>query len=574
MTYINNFLDKEPLLDYSKNIFNNNSSNYIFNEPNEYNDHTPKELGPKNLIYKSIFPQKESILKKRFNNHSNITNDRKNIQLNQNINMKYNNKTNIVSQKNKRKLIKIVDNSKENNNSITNDYNNNGYTIDINNSGKIMNNNNKYSQNSSNNKNRTKYRINTVNAFNTSNTENGINIGIDIYEDLKGKKNLKIHKSEDNYNNILDKNDFIKNIKEIEDLNLLDEIDKKNGQYFSTTENINKINIGNPYISSNERYEKGINIIRKMPLTYKSKNNTNEGNNIIRKNSSNKEQINIPKIKINEHRNFYNKTHKNKLIVNDDSFYNNTENFNIQNNNILTTITNRVKEEEKTLQKNLSFEDKNKQNILNKKNNYAHSSNKYGNKNIIQKIPSISDLKENIKRLNLIIKEKINKINSYEIIIKHYKEKMNIIMQNNFKLNEEKKKNQCLLNKYRNEIINLRDRLERVNKIDIINQKHNSEQKIKELENQLENYIKENKKLKLLLNQNRYNKKSINEEIEPRENLINKFNSSSFIYEKYENRRKKSYSVSKNRNNLSFFSTKTFQEDEIEQKNDIKIKNN
>ena len=53
-------------------------------------------------------------------------------------------------------------------------------------------------------------------------------------------------------------------------------------------------------------------------------------------------------------------------------------------------------------------------------------------------------------------------------------------MQNNIKLNEEKKKNQFLLNKYRNEIINLRDRLERVNKIDIVNQKYNSEQKIKE----------------------------------------------------------------------------------------------
>ena len=143
-------------------------------------------------------------------------------------------------------------------------------------------------------------------------------------------------------------------------------------------------------------------------------------------------------------------------------------------------------------------------------------------------------------------------------------------MQNNIKLNEEKKKNQFLLNKYRNEIINLRDRLERVNKIDIVNQKYNSEQKLKELEKQLNNYMKENKELKLLI-QNRNNQKSINEEINPRENLLNKFNTSSFIYE---NRRKKSYSVSKNRNNLSFFSTKTFQEDEIELKNDIKIENN
>ena len=567
MTYINNFLDKEPFQDYSNNIFNNNSSNYIFKEQNEYNDYTKNELGTKNLVYKSIFPQKEAILKNRLNKHNNFTNERINFQLNRNGNMKYSNKTNIVPKNKQRKLFNIVDNSKENNNSISNDYYNNDYSMDVNNLGKFINNNIKYSQNSSNNKNRTKYRINSCT---TSNTENGRNIGIDIYRDIKSKKNSIAQKSDDNFNNILDKNDFIKNVREIEDLNILDEIDKKNDQYFSTAENINIINIGNPYVSSNERYEKGINIIKKMPLTSKSKNNTNAGDNILRKNSSNKEQIIKPKIKINEHRNFYNKTYKNKLIVNDVSIYNNTENFNLQNNNVLTSITNRGIEEEKTLQKNLSFEDKHKQNIVYKKNNYAHSSNKYGNKNIIKKIPNISDLKENIKRLNLIIKEKINKINSYERIIKQYKEKMNNIMQNNIKLNEEKKKNQFLLNKYRNEIINLRDRLERVNKIDIVNQKYNSEQKIKELEKQLNNYMKENKELKLLI-QNRNNQKSINEEINPRENLLSKFNTSSFIYE---NRRKKSYSVSKNRNNLSFFSTKTFQEDEIELKNDIKIENN
>ena len=366
MTYINNFLDKEPFQDYSNNIFTNNSPNYIFKEQNEYDDYTQNELGTKNLVYKSIFPQKEAILKNTLNKHSNFTNERNNLnnfQLNRNGNMKYSNKTNIVP-KNKRKLFNIVDNSKENNNSISNDYYNNDYAMDVNNLGKFINNNIKYSQNSSNNKNRTKYRIN---SFTISNTENGRNIGIDIYRDLKSKKNSIAQKSEDNFNNILDKNDFIKNVKEIEDLNILDEIDKKNDQYFSTAENINIINIGNPYISSNERYEKGINIIKKMPLTSKSKNNTTTGDNILRKNSSNKEQINKPKIKINEHRNFYNKTYKNELIVNDDSIYNNTENFNLQNNNVLTSITNRGIEEEKTLQKNLSFEDKHKQNIVYKK---------------------------------------------------------------------------------------------------------------------------------------------------------------------------------------------------------------
>ena len=109
-----------------------------------------------------------------------------------------------------------------------------------------------------------------------------------------------------------------------------------------------------------------------------------------------------------------------------------------------------------------------------------------------------------------------------------------------------------------------------MNKIDFINNKYNSEQKIKELENQLEKYKKENKDLKLLLIKNKNNQMSINEEIDPRENLINKFNTSSFINE---NHRKKSYSVSKNKTNLSFFSSKTFREDEIEMKNDKKNEN-
>ena len=113
MTYINNFLDKEPFQDYSNNIFTNNSPNYIFKEQNEYNDYTQNELGTKNLVYKSIFPQKEAILKNTLNKHNNFTNERNNFQLNRNGNMKYSNKTNIVP-KNKRKLFNIVDNSKEN----------------------------------------------------------------------------------------------------------------------------------------------------------------------------------------------------------------------------------------------------------------------------------------------------------------------------------------------------------------------------------------------------------------------------------------------------------------------------
>ena len=379
-------------------------------------------------------------------------------------------------------------------------------------------------------------------------------------------------------------------------MNNLDEIDKKNGQYFSTTENINNMNIRKPFISSNDKYEREINIIKRMPLDSKPKNNINKRennlenfikennkndyfiNNISRKNSNNNNQEKINKLKVNtnENRIFNNHTYKNRLIINDDSFYNNIEKSIQQNNPILTTITYKNEEESKNLQRNLSFEDKAKQNKENKNFHNYYSISKYGNKNIIQKIPKNLennhniDLKEIIKKLKNIIKEKNDKIISFNKVIRQYKERINAFIQNNIKLNEEKTKNKYLLNKYKNEINTLKDKLNNMNKIDFINNKYNSEQKIKELENQLEKYKKENKDLKLLLIKNKNNQMSINEEIDPRENLINKFNTSSFINE---NHRKKSYSVSKNKTNLSFFSSKTFREDEIEMKNDKKNEN-
>ena len=110
---------------------------------------------------------------------------------------------------------------------------------------------------------------------------------------------------------IIDKNDFIKNIKEIDDLNYLDEIDKKTEDFFMTTENINNLILDENYlIPSNDNYEKAINILQTMPLNsripeinndfkpnrnnfednIKSEihNNINETNKNVLKNSSNK----------------------------------------------------------------------------------------------------------------------------------------------------------------------------------------------------------------------------------------------------------------------------------------------
>ena len=599
---MNGLLNNENFVDYTNDIFNDNSSRYILKGINEINNYiptqienklTPDKIGTnKNLIYKSIFPRNERIIRNKFN-YNNVDENKNSYQISKNENKNNDTKKQIYNQQRKnRRLMNKIDNAKHNN-SLSNNYYNNDYSQNINYIEKYMNINLKDFPNSSNNKRRSRYKVNTLY---TTNTENGRNLDIDIYSDLKGIKNLKTQKSEDNLNIILDKNDFIKNIKEIDDLNNLDEIDKKNGQYFSTTENINNMNIRKPFISSNDKYEREINIIKRMPLDSKPKNNINKRennlenfikennkndyfiNNISRKNSNNNNQEKINKLKVNtnENRIFNNHTYKNRLIINDDSFYNNIEKSIQQNNPILTTITYKNEEESKNLQRNLSFEEKAKQNKENKNFHNYYSISKYGNKNIIQKIPKNLennhniDLKEIIKKLKNIIKEKNDKIISYNKIIKQYKERINAFIQNNIKLNEEKTKNKYLLNKYKNEINTLKDKLNNMNKIDFINNKYNSEQKIKELENQLEKYKKENKDLKLLLIKNKNNQMSINEEIDPRENLINKFNTSGFINE---NHRKKSYSVSKNKTNLSFFSSKTFREDEIEMKNDKKNEN-
>ena len=600
---MNDLLNTDYFVDYTNDIYNDNSSGYILRGINKINNYIPTEIrskvtpnkieNGKNLIYKSIFPKNERIIRNKYNHNNNVIKNSYYNHINENANINHNNKNpNLMQPRKSSKMINIVDNTKENNSLLNDFYNNNDYSSNINYLDNYISKNIKFPLNSSNDKRKkSRYKINTLN---TADTENGRKINIDIYSDLKGVKYLKTQKSEDNLNIILDKDDFMKNIKEINDLNILDEIDKKNGQYFSTAEKIN-LNIGKPYISSNEQYEKEVNIIKRMPLISKPKNNknirenkfinyineNNKNDNFVinklsKKNSHNQEKINKFKIKTNENKFFKNKTYNNRLIINDDSLYNNTENLLQQSNPILGTISHINKEESKSLPKNLSFEEKAQQNKKNKNTKNNYSMRIYGNKNIPQKnlknSENVKNLnpKEIIKRLNNIIKEKNKKINNYNNIIRQYKEKINAYIQNNIKLNEEKKKNLIILNKYKNEINSLKDKLDKMNKIDFVNHKYNSDNKIRELERQLDKYKKENKKLKLLLMKNKNNQMSINEEIDPRENLINKFNTSSFIYE---NHRKKSYSVSKNRHNMSFFSSKTFLEDEIEMNHDIKKEN-
>ena len=194
---MNGLLNNENFVDYTNDIFNDNSSRYILKGINEINNYiptqienklTPDKIGTnKNLIYKSIFPRNERIIRNKFN-YNNVDENKNLYQISKNENKNYDTKKQIYNQQRKnRRLMNKIDNSKHNN-SLSNNYYNNDYSQNINYIEKYMNINLKDFPNSSNNKRRSRYKVNTLY---TTNTENGRNLDIDIYSDLKGIKNLK-----------------------------------------------------------------------------------------------------------------------------------------------------------------------------------------------------------------------------------------------------------------------------------------------------------------------------------------------------------------------------------------------
>ena len=636
MSYLNNQIN------YAKNYDNNNinlienSAKFNLNgnyEANRYKQTKPETGQMKNisintnnkgnLIYKSIFNHKKFVKRNNSNNKEYINEEKYNINA-ENVNQileknNYKNKDIIPKKKNikPRKYEYSIEKDDEDN-SLMNfseqrgNYNINYYKKYIN-SDNYSNKDKKLRQYSSNHLQNRKYESNSKDKINQKNSNSNFNTRI--------KNNINFKNNQENLDMIINKNDFIKNIKEIDDLNYLDEIDKKTEDFFMTTENINNLILDENYlIPSNDNYEKAINILQTMPLNsripeinndfkanrnnfednIKSKmhNNINETNKNDLKNNSNKIIKYKQKINNLNTKNYSNKilnsnkSNETRLMLNKKSFYDKDKDnnyLNIINSKKYLTLSHRdeqVKSEAKNLKiGNNQIFPKNLKKLKNKykakkSNNLSYELNEnIEQNNYIKQMPNNNEFdddnlefKKTIQKLSNDINDKNKKINALIKIIKQEKKKNEILEKNNNILKEENKKNQELLKKLKYAIIvlkkkqksnNLSNNDYKENNVNInynyINSNDKIQQNIKELENQIEKYKKENNDLKLLLKQYQNNNY---EEITSKQNLLNKFNKSDFLGS---NNRKKSYSVSKNKVTLrySIVSNKTFQEDDV-----------
>ena len=636
MSYLNNQIN------YAKNYDNNNinlienSAKFNLNgnyEANRYKQTKPETGQMKNisintnnkgnLIYKSIFNHKKFVKRNNSNNKEYINEEKYNINA-ENVNQileknNYKNKDIIPKKKNikPRKYEYSIEKDDEDN-SLMNfseqrgNYNINYYKKYIN-SDNYSNKDKKLRQLSSNHLQNIKYESNSKDKINQKNSNSNFNTRI--------KNNINFKNNQENLDMIINKNDFIKNIKEIDDLNYLDEIDKKTEDFFMTTENINNLILDENYlIPSNDNYEKAINILQTMPLNsripeinndFKPKrnnfednikseihNNINETNKNVLKNSSNKIIKYKQKINNLNTKNYSNKilnsnkSNETRLMLNKKTFYDKDKDnnyLNIINSKKYLTLSHRdeqVKSEAKNLKiGNNQIFPKNLKKLKNKykakkSNNLSYELNEnIEQNNYIKQMPNNNEFdddnlefKKTIQKLSNDINDKNKKINALIKIVKQEKKKNEILEKNNNILKEENKKNQELLKKLKYAIIvlkkkqrnnNLSNNDYKENNVNInynyINSNDKIQQNIKELENQIEKYKKENNDLKLLLKQYQNNNY---EEITSKQNLLNKFNKSDFSGS---NNRKKSYSVSKNKVTLrySIVSNKTFQEDDV-----------
>ena len=628
MSYLNNQIN------YAKNYDNNNinlienSAKFNLNgnyEANRYKQTKPETGQMKNisininnkgnLIYKSIFNHKKFVKRNNSNNKEYINEEKYNIN-EENVNQileknNYKNKDIIPKKKNikPRKYEYSIEKDDEDN-SLMNFSEQRGNYI---NSDNYSNKEKKLRQYSSNHLQNRKYESNSKDKINQKNSNSNFNTRI--------KNNINFKNNQENLDMIIDKNDFIKNIKEIDDLNYLDEIDKKTEDFFMTTENINNLILDENYlIPSNDNYEKAINILQTMPLNsripeinndfkpnrnnfednIKSEihNNINETNKNVLKNNSNKIIKYKQKINNLNTKNYSNKilnsnkSNETRLMLNKKSFYDKDKDnnyLNIINSKKYLTLSHRdeqVKSEAKNLKiGNNQIFPKNLKKLKNKykakkSNNLSYELNENNEQNnYIKQMPNNNEFdddnlefKKTIQKLSNDINDKNKKINALIKIIKQEKKKNEILEKNNNILKEENKRNQELLKKLKYAIIvlkkkqrnnNLSNNDYKENNVNInynyINSNDKIQQNIKELENQIEKYKKENNDLKLLLKQYQNNNY---EEITSKQNLLNKFNKSDFSGS---NNRKKSYSVSKNKVTLrySIVSNKTFQEDDV-----------
>ena len=345
------------------------------------------------LIYKSIFNSLEKRAKKDNLNNKTTDND-----ININILQEKENRKNYISHTNKKnnknqKLnINLINQFQNTNNTIQENNKNNLYTspnINITNNNinninnNIYNEDNKikdtqfnkdktsnvyperilskdikyqkqYSSNQDNINNNMNIKININNNLSNKNINNFINKNENIKkistfttpqnyksEVLETKKTLKYQKSEDNLNrnSILDKQEFMKNIKEIDDLEYLDENynfnnDKNENEIFSEKDILS--NNTNEAINGNGD---GQNKIIKKSNFYLKENKCNTGRNkkkthFLLPTNNNENHLNGLKSPQNSFTSTTNNSYFNNIIYNKNTYNNNTNNQNQNKRNI------------------------------------------------------------------------------------------------------------------------------------------------------------------------------------------------------------------------------------------------
>ena len=634
MTYKGNKINFQMISNYKNDNLNEFSSNYLFEGKSENNKRLNKNLiteiegrknyisnnfGNGNLTYQSIFTEKE---KTNLNNNihrSNKSYNRKGYikkikeynevvpQEKHNMNMNLRAKKKIQNNRTQNRFQTIIDISKKN--KISQEY---IPTLTINGFDNDLYGNLGYQQYFSNNNER--LNMDEINKMNKKT--------LDEY------KGLKYQKSEERMDKIMNKNDFMKNIKKINDLNLFDE-NGENFDYFSTKEKINNIKLNeNDYLNlGNKKYEMDVDGEDKNSLIKKTKTineeiNKIKFNNFMKEISNNKhlnsfnlsnEAMNIKKDQFdnsnlnNEQINSINKMHENHKSIGFNlkshsklnnylgkNQYNSGENIisnrdneakvikNVRANyNKLKSNNNRVNDIDKIIQRNIKNYDNNYRSNKIEKSINELSKSIGSNSNYILTNSHNFDKKDILdsKGKNKQIAHDSNNKNNYLTIIKKYKEKIDYLMKENKRLNDMVKKSQALLAKYKNEIINFRKKENNLNNKDFrennvyINYNYDLNNHVNNNDNTKEKMIileKQNEAYKLEI-KNLKKLIEINNDNNKkilRENLINKFNTSGIIHDEIEFEKKRSYSVSKSKKTLpnSFLSSKTFQEDETDSK--------
>ena len=547
-----------------------------------------KEIKPlKNLMYKSIFNssgKKININDEEYNND----NDNDNININKSGNLE-----NSISEKNYKlnNFLNKIQNVKMNkdNIKIKNKITNISSAHPINFHKRIKNN---ISLQKNITKNMSSNNYTNYNGFRNNNLLKSLDIANNSsFNNFRNLNSFNNFQDEQNKilgtSNTMNKKDFFKTIKEIEDLDISDDknenkfkIGNINNKNKSSNNNINydfivnrNLNNFNKYEKSNSEKNRQLNIDmndNKLFIENYSCQIYDKDNNKIQriKNNSSLNKIDKKDKIINIRKNIpdfnkdesyiYSLSNKKSQIIkfptDNHLFFSEENKFTPQvskiekireiNDQLIPSITLNINDN--------SYKDNLKLNLSNNLK-YYNVKNKKNNKKT--KTNNNSEKKLNLEELKNELNQKNKLINNYLKIISDYKKTISQLILKNKKLTENSKKTINQVKKYQDEILGLKKE-----NFDLINKNMNTNdyrynnneeyiKEIKELKEEIEKYKVENNKLKIMMITN----KNQNEENQKRDNLRNILYTSVDINRKNDRKNKI--------NSTSLNSLKKFEED-------------